>query len=128
MSKADYTPIEYETRATPRATTADGVPVFCAFDAIVPLVELRPNPGNPNHHGTDQIKRLGAIMQATGWRNSITVSNLSGMIVKGHGRLLAAQYEGFTEAPVEYQDYESEAEEWADLLHLARLHGVSGFR
>lgn len=27
MSK-EYNPIEYETRATPRAMTADGVPVF----------------------------------------------------------------------------------------------------
>lgn len=125
MSKADYNPIEYETRATPRAITADGVPVFCAFDAIVPLEELRPNPGNPNHHGTDQIKRLGAILRATGWRNSITVSKLSGMMVKGHGRLLSAQYEGFTEAPVEYQDYESEAEEWADLIADNRLAELS---
>lgn len=117
--------IDYETRATPRATTADGVPVFCAYDAIVPVDQLRPNPGNPNHHSSDQIKRLGNIIMATGWRNSITVSNLSGMIVKGHGRLEAAKWAGISEAPVEYQDYESEAEEWADLVADNRLAELS---
>lgn len=117
--------IDYETRATPRTTTADGVPVFCAYDAIVPLVELRPNPGNPNHHGTDQIKRLASVIWATGWRNAITVSNLSGMIVKGHGRLEAAQLAGMSEAPVEYQHYDSEAEEWADLIADNRLAELS---
>jgi DNA modification methylase len=118
-------PIEYETRATPRTTTADGVPVFCAFDAILPVREITPNPGNPNHHGVDQIERLGNIIRATGWRNSITISNRSGMIVKGHGRLEAAKWAGMTEAPVEYQDYDSEAEEWADLVADNRLAELS---
>ncbi len=124
MSKR-HTPIDYETRATPRTTTADGVPVFCAYDAIVPLAELRPNPGNPNHHGTDQLKRLASIIWATGWRNAITVSRQSGMIVKGHGRLEAAQMAGMSEAPVEYQHYDSEAEEWADLVADNRLAELS---
>ena len=117
--------IDYETRATPRHMTADGVPVFCAYDAIVPLEELRPNPGNPNHHGTDQIKRLASVIWATGWRNAITVSRQSGMIVKGHGRMEAAQLAGMSEAPVEYQDYDSEAEEWADLIADNRLAELS---
>ena len=86
MSK-EYNPIEYETRATPRAMTADGVPVFCTYDTLVSVEDLRPNPGNPNHHGTDQIKRLAAIIKAAGWRNNITVSNLSGMIVKDQNDL-----------------------------------------
>lgn len=117
--------IDYETRATPRESTADGVPVFCAFDEIVSLDDLHPNPGNPNHHGHDQIERLGQIIQATGWRNAITVSRRSGMIVKGHGRLEAAKWARLTEAPVEYQDYESEAEEWADLVADNRLAELS---
>ena len=124
MSKRD-THIDYETRATPRHVTADGVPVFCAYDAIVPLSQLRPNPGNPNHHGTDQIERLGGIIRATGWRNAITVSNLSGLIVKGHGRMEAAAWANLSEAPVEYQDYDSEAEEWADLIADNRLAELS---
>lgn len=40
--------IDYETRATPRAITSDGVPVFCAFDEIVKLSNLRPIPSTPS--------------------------------------------------------------------------------
>ena len=124
MSKR-HRPIDYETRATPRHMTADGVPVFCAYGAIVPLEKLRPNPRNPNHHSADQIKRLSGIIQATGWRNPITVSNLSGLIVKGHGRMEAAAWGNLSEAPVEYQDYDSEEEEWADLIADNRLAELS---
>ena len=38
---------EYITTAEPKAY-ADGVPVFCAHDAIVPIKDLQPNPKNPN--------------------------------------------------------------------------------
>lgn len=117
--------IDYETRATPRAITADGVPVFCAFDEIVKLSDLRPNPGNPNQHNSKQIEKLGNIIRAAGWRNTITVSRRSGMIVKGHGRLQAALWAVLTEAPVEYQEYESDAEEWADLIADNRLAELS---
>lgn len=39
---------EYTTAAQPKAY-ADGVPVFCAHDAIVPLKDLRPNPKTPTN-------------------------------------------------------------------------------
>lgn len=113
-------PAEYTTAAKPKAH-ADGVPVFCAHDAIVPISELRPNPRNPNQHPPEQIKLLGSIIRATGWRDNITVSTRSGMIVKGHGRLMAAELYDLKEAPVDYQDYSSEAEELADLTADNRL-------
>ena len=81
---------EYTTAAQPKAY-ADGVPVFCAHDAIVPLKDLRPNPKNPNQHPPEQIKLLSSIIRATGWRGPITVSKRSGYIVKGHGRMMAAE-------------------------------------
>jgi hypothetical protein len=31
--------------------TASGIPVHCAFDRLVDLVELVPNPRNTNKHG-----------------------------------------------------------------------------
>lgn len=113
-------PSEYTTTAKPKAYAA-GVPVFCAHDAIVPIKELRPNPRNPNKHPPGQIKLLGAIIRATGWRDNITVSTRSGLIVKGHGRLMAAELEDLTEAPVDFQDYASEAEELADLTADNRI-------
>ena len=58
---------EYITTAEPKAY-ADGVPVFCAHDAIVPIKDLRPNPKNPNQHPPEQIKLLASIIRATGWR------------------------------------------------------------
>ena len=100
---------------TKRKATAAGIPVYCAHDAIVKTSELKPNPKNPNKHPQEQIEKLGEIIRGNGWRQPITVSTLSGMIVKGHGRLLAAQLEELDEVPVDYQAYESEAAELADL-------------
>jgi len=51
----------------------------------------------------------------------ITVSKRSGLIVKGHGRLEAAFKVGILKAPVDLQDYESEAAEHADMVADNRL-------
>ena len=111
---------DYQTTAEPRAH-ADGVPVFCAHDEIVEVEKLIPNPKNPNTHPDAQIQALGRIIRQTGWRQPITVSRRSGFIVKGHGRLSAALLEGLAAAPVEYQNYTSEAEEYADLVADNRI-------
>ena len=111
---------EYKPEAEPKAW-ADGVPVFCAHDAIVDVTKLVPNPKNPNQHPDNQIQLLGRIIRQAGWRQPITVSKRSGFIVKGHGRLAAALLEGMKEAPVDYQNYTSEAEEYADLVADNRI-------
>ena len=90
--------------------------VYCAFDEIVEISELKENPKNPNTHSEEQIELLAKVIQKTGWRAAITVSNLSGLIVKGHGRLQAAKAAGFKEVPVEYQNFENEEEEMSALL------------
>lgn len=99
---------------------AGGIPVFCAFDKIVPLEDMKPNPKNPNKHPQEQIRLLAKIIEAQGWRAPVTVSTLSGMIVRGHGRYQAAQLLGCP-VPVDYQNYPSEAEELADLLADNRI-------
>jgi DNA modification methylase len=104
-----------------RATTKDNIAVYSAYDEIVKIENLKPNPKNPNQHPAEQIALLADIITRTGWRNTITVSTLTGYIVKGHGRLLAAEYAGFTEVPVEYQHYNTEADELADLVADNRL-------
>ena len=81
-----------EERTEPKAW-ASGIPVYCAHDAIVKISELRPNPTNPNKHPPEQIKKLGGVIRRNGWRQPITVSTRSSMIVKGHGRLMAAELE-----------------------------------
>lgn len=97
------------------------IAVNCAFDKMVPLAELRPNPKNCNRHSEYQLGLLAKVMQAHGWRAPITVSNLSGLIIRGHGRLAAAQLAGETEAPVDFQDYASEQQEIEDMLADNRL-------
>ena len=90
--------------------------VFCAFDEIVEINNLKENPRNPNTHPTVQLELLAQIIKKTGWRAPITVSTLSGFIVKGHGRLQAAKLVGLKHCPVEYQTFEDEEEELAALL------------
>lgn len=80
-----------------------------------PIEKLKPNPNNRNKHSDSQIERLCKIIQYQGFRRPISVSNQTGFMVVGHGRLLAAQKLGMTEVPVIYQDYESEDQEFADM-------------
>lgn len=110
----------YKPEAEPKAW-ADGVPVYCAHDEIVDVATLVPNPKNPNTHPDSQIQLLGRIIRQTGWRQPITVSKRSGFIVKGHGRLAAALLEGVKEVPVDFQNYATEAEEYADLVADNRI-------
>ncbi len=49
-------------------------------------------------------------------RSPIVVSLRSGLVVKGHGRILALKKLGAIEAPIDFQHYESEEHEYADLV------------
>lgn len=99
--------------------------VFCACDELVPIEDLRPNPKNPNRHPAEQIRLLAKIMKEQGWRAPITVSTRSGYIVRGHGRLLAAAEAGFSHCPVDFQEYDSDEAEKADLLADNRISELS---
>ena len=99
---------------------AGDIPVYCSFDKIVSLEDMKPNPKNPNKHPNEQIQLLAKIIEAQGWRAPVTVSTLSGMIVRGHGRYQAAELIGCP-VPVDFQDYPGEAEELADMLADNRI-------
>lgn len=116
MNEKENKMVDYRSTATPKATTTDGILVFCAHDDIIPTSRLNPNPHNPNEHPEEQIKKLADNIEKLGWRSPITVSNQSGYIVKGHGRLMAAKLKGWCNVPVDYQDYSSMDEEYADLI------------
>lgn len=106
--------VKKETK--PKAITEDGFKVFCAFDSLEAIDALKPNPNNPNKHPKDQIKQLAKIIKFNGWRAPITVSKRSGFIVRGHGRLAAAKELGATSVPVDFQEYDDDASEYADLI------------
>lgn len=90
--------------------------VMCAHTEIADTAALVPNPRNPNKHTPEQIKLLAKIMKHQGFRNPIVVSNRSGFITKGHGRLEAARLNGWDKVPVDRQDYSTEADEYADMV------------
>jgi DNA modification methylase len=91
------------------------VKIHCLYDELVDVEKLTPHPRNTNRHPVEQIIRLGEIIQYQGWRYPIKVSKLSGYITSGHGRLDAAMNLGLNQVPVNYQDYENEQQELADL-------------
>lgn len=97
------------------------IPVHCAHTSLADPNSLKPNPLNPNRHSAHQIQLLASIIQEQGWRNPVTTSKRSGLVVRGHGRLEAALLIGCETIPVDEQDYASEAEELADLLADNRL-------
>jgi len=113
--------MDYISQAEPRVTTEDGFTVFCSHDELVPIEKVIPNPKNPNTHPKEQIELLGNIIRANGWRQPITVSRRSGFVVKGHGRLEAAHFLHCSVVPVDYQNYTSEAEEYADMVADNRI-------
>lgn len=104
----------------------DGVALRCAFTRLVPIGELRPNIANHRKHPAKQLALYWKIITAHGWRRAIVVSLRSGLIVKGHGAYYSAQRNGAKEVPVDFQRYDSEEEELADLLADNRLGELAG--
>ena len=79
---------------------------------MVDSEKLIENPKNPNKHDQKQIDVLAKNIKHQGWRHPLIVSKRSGFIVAGHGRLMAAKSLGVEKVPVDYQDFESEADEF----------------
>lgn len=95
--------------------------IHCAYDQLVAPATLKPHPKNPNTHSAAQIAALAAVIEGNGWRAPIAVSNRSGLVVRGHGRLEAAMLLGCEQVPVDFQEYATEADELADMLADNRL-------
>ena len=104
---------------------ANGIEVWCSFDELVSVDSLNPNPKNPNKHPDSQIELLSKNIKYLGWRHPITVSKRSGFIVAGHGRLMAAKKLGVQIVPVDYQEFNSDADEMAVLVADNRLAELS---
>lgn len=90
--------------------------VKCAYTKMVPLKELKPNPRNPNIHSKEQIEFFVKVLKYQGIRRPITISKLSGFVTRGHGLLEAIRECKTTSAPCDYQDYDSEEQEIADMI------------
>lgn len=101
--------------------THDTPPIHCAHARLVDIAELVPNPRNPNRHPDKQVALLAKIIRHQGWRAPVVVSKRSGFIVAGHGRLEAAKLLGLQSVPVDYQDFATEADEWAHVIADNRI-------
>jgi DNA modification methylase len=115
-----------EPISTPKAKAiASGIEVWCQFEQLIPIEELKSNPRNPNKHPDAQIELLSKNIRYLGWRHPITISKRSGFIVAGHGRLMAAKKLGVALVPVDIQDFNSDADEMAVLVSDNRLAELS---
>jgi len=96
-------------------TQRENFAIHCKYDELKNPKSLKNHPKNRNKHGQDQIERLSEFYSFHGIRHPIIVSNLSGFIVAGHGRKLAAIRAGVKEYPIVYQDFDSIEAEYSFL-------------
>lgn len=99
--------------------------IRCVHTSIMNPKDLHPHPLNPNTHPPKQIEMFIAILGFQGWRRPITVSTRSNFVTKGHGALESALAAGYTEVPVDYQDYDNEQQELADIVADNQLQRMS---
>ncbi|MEM4701487.1 MAG: ParB N-terminal domain-containing protein [Candidatus Bathyarchaeia archaeon] len=101
--------------------------IDCAYDQLMDITELekRVNKKNPNTHPESQIELLCKIIAYQGCRSPIVLSRRSGLIVKGHARLAAMKSLGWAKAPVDWQDYDNEEQEIADMVADNELQKMS---
>lgn len=81
-------------------------------------------PRNPRHHPLRQIKQIARSMEVFGFVVPLLVDR-NNNIVSGHGRFLAAQSLGFTEAPVIRLEHLTEAQAKAFRIADNRLTETS---
>lgn len=86
-------------------------------DAVVrkSIDELVPYARNARTHSDEQIEEIVASMREWGWTNPVLVDE-QGMIIAGHGRVLAAKKLGLGEVPVMIAEGWTEAQKKAYVL------------
>lgn len=75
----------------------------------VPIEDVKPHPNNPKEHPEEQINKLIASISEYDWDVPIVVDK-DLVIIKGHGRLKAAQKMDLEEVPVIVRDDLTKAE------------------
>jgi len=82
---------------------------------LVPIKELVPYVNNARTHSPAQITKLRSSLREFGFINPIIVDR-DFSVIAGHGRLIAAKEEGFTEVPCVFVDHLTEAQKKAYII------------
>ena len=93
---------------------------------LVPIERLLPYAGNARVHDGDQIARIAASIARFGWTVPALVDE-RGVLVAGHGRLLAARHLGLKEVPVIRLDHLTDAEARAYRIADNKLTEIAGW-
>lgn len=88
--------------------------VRCNYHKLVAAKALEPHPKNYRNHPENQLAKIRAVIRANGWRSPVVLSERTGQIIKGHGRVQAMDPDEMV--PVEYQHYDSEEDELRDMV------------
>jgi len=101
--------------------------IRCAHTDLVDINSLKPHPKNPNTHPDAQIALLANLISYQGQRAPIVISKRSGFITKGHGRLEAIKSLGWDKCAVDFQDYDSDEQEFTDLVADNKIAELAEF-
>ena len=82
---------------------------------LVSIDKLIPYVNNARTHSPEQINKLRSSLREFGFVNPVIIDQ-NYNVVAGHGRLMAAREEGFTEVPCVLVDYLTEAQRKAYIL------------
>lgn len=93
---------------------------------VWPLEKIIPYDKNPREHPPSQVAALAKLMQAHGIDQPIVVDE-GGVILKGHGRKLAAEFAGFAEFPVVVRRGMSEADKVAMRIQDNQVSLLAGW-
>ncbi|HEU5046641.1 MAG TPA: DNA methyltransferase [Rickettsiales bacterium] len=93
---------------------------------IVPINSLKPYPNNARTHSDRQVTQIARSIREFGFNNPIITDN-AGMVIAGHGRLLAAKQLGLAEVPVICLDHMSESQKKAYILADNKLAEKAGW-
>ena len=79
-------------------------------------LKAKKHPKNPKQHPKEQIENFKKILEHQGIRRPIVISKRSGLIVAGHGLLDTLEVMKCDKAPVDYQEFTTEADELAHMV------------
>ncbi len=94
--------------------------------ALVSISALRTNPRNARKHPAKQIEQLAAAIDKFGWLVPI-ITDETGMIVAGHGRLEAAKALKLKEVPTIRAEFLTDADRRAFILAENRIAQLAGW-